>query len=288
MNARVAIGRRPGVEPTRVPFVTPVSDHEIAHLKPARSLLKASCMGAPKLRLVTETIDLDEPEVGLDRTLDDIASDLQQVRQVRRDVRSWALVGAAASSGITIAAVGGLLYAFMPGPPPPQIVIQPAPVAVVVSAPAAQAPEAKPEPKPAPVTIEPAATEGIAPDGAQELSEVQLAVRRAFSALWASRPKAALREADAVLAANPNQVDALAARALALYDLKRDRAARAAVKKALMLKPSHPLANVLRGTMAQVDHDLSSALAHYDKYLKAHPSGALADELSAVRQHLTP
>jgi len=225
-------------------------------------------MGAPNLRLVTtEAIELDAPDAGLEQTMRSIAADLEQVSIVKRDVRSWALVGAASSSLVTVAAISGLFFAFMPGPPPPAIVIQPTPVAVVVSPPPA---------KPAKVE-EPVA----------EVSEVELGVRRAFSALWAGKPKLALSEAEAVLASKPQNVDALAAQGLALYDLHRDRAARASVKKALKLEPGHPLANVLRGTMAQVEHDVPSALAHYDRYLKHRPSGALAEELLAVRQNIS-
>src|SRR6188508_612641 len=101
-----------GALPTRVQAVTPRSDREFAHLKSARALLNSWGMGAPKLRVVNETIDLDEPQAGLESTLEDIASDLQQVRQVRRDVRGWALIGAAASSGVTVALVGGMFLAF--------------------------------------------------------------------------------------------------------------------------------------------------------------------------------
>src|SRR6185295_8739430 len=90
------------------------------------------------------------------------------------------------------------------------------------------------------------------------INETDLAVRRAFSALWAGKPKAALSEAETVLQSRPEDVDALAAQGLALFDLHRDKAARAAVKKALKLQPQHPLANVLRGTMAQVAHDVPS------------------------------
>lgn len=257
--------------------MTPASEPEIADLNAASRLLKEDPMGAKKLRLVTDTIDLDEPAAGLSSTLNDIASDLRQVGQVRREVRSWALAGAAFSSVATVGAVSALFFAFMPGAPPPAIVIQPAPVAVTITPPAPPAPAAKSAAKAA---VKPA--EELAP-----VSELDLAVRRAFSALWAGRPRKTLLEAEAVLAASPNHVDALAARALALYDLHHDRAARAAVKKALKLNPKHPLANVLRGTMAQVAHDVPSALAHYEKYLRQRPSGALAEELVAVRSNLS-
>ena len=72
---------------------------------------------------------------------------------------------------------------------------------------------------------------------------------------------------DWILEANPDSVDALSAQALALFDLHRDRAARAAVKHALSINPKHPMANVLRGFMAQVDHDVPKALRHYNQYL---------------------
>ncbi len=260
--------------------VTPAADREIADLKTADRLLKEAVMGAKKLRLVTDTIELDAPQAGLEKTLSGIADDLQQVGRVRRDVKSWALYGAAVSSLITVTAIALLFYAFMPGAPPPAIVIQPAPVAVVVSPPAA-ATAAQVKPAAAPQVKK---TE----EPVQPVSEIDLAVRRAFSALWSSRPKMALLETEAVLAAEPNHVDALVAQAFALYDLRRDKAARAAVKKALKLNPKHPLAHVLRGTMAQVDHDVGSALAHYDKYLKARPKSRLAPELQAVAKNLSP
>jgi tetratricopeptide (TPR) repeat protein len=268
----------PEVISTRRPALTPAVDREIADLKAADRLLREAVMGAKKLRLVTDTIDLDAPQAGLERTLSGIAEDLQQVGRVRRDVRSWALYGAAVSSLLTVAAVALLFWAFMPGAPPPAIVIQPAPVAVVVSPPAAAtAAQPKPAAPSVPKTDEPA----------QPVSEIDLAVRRAFSALWSSRPKTALLETEAVLAAEPNHVDALVAQAFALYDLRRDKAARTTVKKALTLNPKHPLAHVLRGTMAQVDHDVGSALAHYDKYLKARPNSRLAPELHAVAKNLS-
>lgn len=260
---------------TRRPNVTPPADRENADLNAAGRLLNQAVMGAKNLRLVTDTIDLDAPAAGLTSTLEGIAHDLHEVGHVRREVKKWTLSTAMASSLVTIAAVGGLLWAFLPGAPPPAIVIQPAPVAVVVSPPpVAAAPPAKAAKK----LDEPAAP----------VSEIDLAVRRAFSALWSSRPKAALLETEAVLAAEPKHVDALVAQAFALYDLRRDKAARVAVKKALKLSPKHPLAHVLRGTMAQVDHDVGSALAHYDKYLRQRPKSALASELAAVSKNLSP
>ncbi|MBK7864768.1 MAG: hypothetical protein IPJ65_40435 [Archangiaceae bacterium] len=237
-------------------------------------------MAAKNLRLVEGTIELDAPEQGLQQALDEIAADLHLVGQVRRDVKSWALIGAAASSAASIVVITALFMFFMPSAPPPAIVINPAPVAVVVTPPPAAVVEAAvPAASPAPVARR---------EELPALSASAEGVRRALSALWASRPKTALREADAVLAAEPRDVDALAARALALYDLHRDRAARASVKQALKLDPKHPLANVLRGIMAQADHDIASALAHYEKYLRQHPTGALADELVAVRQNIEP
>ncbi|MBL8956585.1 MAG: hypothetical protein JNK82_37770 [Myxococcaceae bacterium] len=232
---------------------------------------------AKKLHLVTESIDLDSPEEGLENTLEGIAEDLRQVGQVRRDVRSWALTGAAFSSVATVGAVGAMFFFFTPGAPPPAIVIQPAPVAVVVT---------RSEPAPAPVAVA-AAPKAVKVEEAP-VSESELGLRRAFSSLWAGRPRAALQEAESVLAAEPQNVDALAAHAFALFDLRRDRAAKVEVKKALKLAPKHPLANVLRGTMAQVDKDVGSALAHYDKYLRQRPRGVLADELASVRTNLSP
>jgi len=252
--------------------VTRISDHEFAEISAASPLLYPADMGAKKLRVVTDTIDLDSPQEGLENTLEGIAQDLRQVGQVRRDVRSWAMTGAAFSSVLTVGAVGALFFFFMPGAPPPAIVIQPAPVAVVVT---------KPAPAPAAVIAAPAPKLDEAP-----VSETELALRRAFSSLWANRPRAALHEAEAVLAAEPQNVDALAAHAFALFDLRRDRAAKAEVKKALRLEPKHPLANVLRGTMAQVDKDVGSALAHYEKYLRQRPRGSIAAELVSVRTNL--
>jgi Tfp pilus assembly protein PilF len=173
---------------------------------------------------------------------------------------------------VTAGSIAGLFFAFMPGPPPPAIVVQPAPVAVVVT------------PPPPKILITPKAGFEELPD----VSDSDLAVRHAFSALWAGHAKTALAEAEAVLQSEPNHVDALAAQAFALYELRRDRSARKVVKRALELDPQHPLANVLRGTMAQVEHDVSSALAHYEKYLRVRPRGELAEELASVTQTLTP
>lgn len=237
-------------------------------------------MGARNLRLVDETvpasIELDAPEEGLEQALQGIAADLSELGTVRRDVRKSVVLGAALSALFTVGVIGALLVALRPAPPPPAIIIQQPAVSVVISP-----PEAAPA---APVVIEKA----VPAEAPVELSESSLAVRRAFRALWAARPRAALAEATTVLKSSPDNVDALAAQALALYDLKRDKSARWSVKRALRLNPQHPLANVLRGFMAQVDHDVPSALAHYDKYLKQHPDGALAAELETVRKTLTP
>lgn len=261
---------------TRRPNVTPHGDRENADLNAAGRLLNKAGMGAKNLRLVTDTIELDAPAAGLESTLEGIAQDLHEVGHVRREVKKWTLSTAMASSLVTITAVAVLLSVFLPGAPPPAIVIQPAPVSVVVSQPAPiAAPVAK---APAKKLEEPAAP----------VSEIDLAVRRAFSALWSNRPKAALLETEAVLAAEPKHVDALVAQAFALYDLRRDKAARITVKKALKLSPKHPLAHVLRGTMAQVEHDVGSALAHYDKYLRQRPNSALATELASVSKNLSP
>ncbi len=274
---------REGVELTHGRQVTRSPDREFARISPASRLLYREQMGAKKLQLVDEkfnpaarglvSIELDAPEEGLEHALEGIANDLHQVGQVRRDVRSWALTGAAFSSAATIAAVAALFFFFMPGAPPPAIVIQPAPVAVVVTKPAAA--------PPAPMVAVKAEKVDEAP-----ISEAELGVRRAFSSLWAGRARAALREAEGVLSFEPQNVDALAAHAFALFELRKDRAAKAEVKKALKLEPKHPLANVLRGTMAQVDKDVSSALAHYDKYLRQRPNGSLATELFSVRSNL--
>ena len=122
-----------GAEATQGPLVTPDPDQENAQMKTAGQLLREIEMGARNLTLVSDTIELDAPEQGLENTLNDIAHDLQQVGQVRRDVKSWALYGAAASSLVTVATIAGLFFAFMPSAPPPAIVINPAPVAVEFS-----------------------------------------------------------------------------------------------------------------------------------------------------------
>ena len=113
-------------------------------------------------------------------------------------------------------------------------------------------------------------------------------VRGAWSLLFRGRHKLALLEARRGSAAEPRNADALAAAAFALYELRRDRAALATVKQALALEPGHPLANLLRGTMAQGKGDRAAALAWYDKAWRHHPKGRLADELDLIRRNLAP
>jgi hypothetical protein len=244
-------------------------------------------VSAKQLRLVTEekpaSIELDAPEAGLTTALNDIAADLAQLTTVKRDVRSWALYGAAASSALTLAGVGAMFFFFAPRAEAAHIsapvatestravIIAPAPVEAMVEQPevaAAAAPEQKAE---APVVT----------PGADAV------IRDALHLLFSGHARKALAELTPVLEAQPNNVDALSAEALALFDLHRDRAARIAVKKALALDPKHPMANVLRGFMAQVDHDVPQALRSYTRYLHQRPYGAFAQELSFVRESLS-
>ncbi len=253
-------------------------------------------MSAKQLRLVTEqnpaSIELDAPEAGLQVALHGIAADLAQLSTVKRDVRSWALYGAAASSALTLAGVGAMFFFFTPTAEAARTfapvatesmrmprAASPAPVAVVAQEPrvanveatepaAAAAPQDKPEP-------------AVVTPGAEAV------VRDALHRLYSGHATSALAELTPVLEAQPNNVDALSAEALALFDLHRDHAARIAVKRALALNPKHPMANVLRGFMAQVDHDVPQALRSYTRYLHQRPYGAFAQELSFVRESLS-
>jgi len=245
---------------------------------------------APLVEPASSAIELDDPDAGLKSTLDDIASDLRQVGTVRRDVRSWALTSAAVSSAVTVSAVAAMLFVFMPRAAPAAVIMLPL---AVPSAPKPMEPPAL-----APVAVAAvaakAATERVAavaepePAAEEPISDADLAVRGALRLLWANHAKQAMARLEPVLDANPDHVGALTVQALALYDLHRDGQARKVVKRALKLDPGHPMANLLRGFMAQVEHDVPSALHHYDKYLRRRPHGAFAEELAHVRSTLTP
>jgi len=241
------------------------------------------------LRLVKEEqhaipIELDAPEPGLTKALEDIAYDIHALGGgVKRDVRLWALMGAAVSSAVTLGGVALLMRPPAPVPPGPAAqaaaVVAPVPV-----------PEAPPAAVPAQPIVLSSRPEPKVEEGEPALApavDADASIRRALRLLYNAHSRQALVELLPVLETSPDNVDALAAQSLALFDLHRDREARAAVRHALKLNPQHPMANVLRGFMAQVDHDVPRALRHYNRYLHSRPHGAFSQELAFVRESLT-
>jgi hypothetical protein len=238
------------------------------------------------LRLVKEElhaipIDLDAPEPGLTKALEDIAHDMHSLGGgVKRDVRLWALMGAAMSSALTLGGVALLMRSPAPVAAEPTVQIAPAVAPVPVPQPVLPA-------QPIVLSSEPAPKADAAAPTVMPTLDTDASIRRALRLLYNAHSRQALVELLPVLEANPDNVDALSAQSLALFDLHRDREARAVVKHALKLSPQHPMANVLRGFMAQVDHDVPRALRHYNRYLRSRPHGAFSQELAFVRESLT-
>src|SRR5438874_229201 len=117
------------------------------------------------LRLIKEEphaipIDLDAPDPGLTKALEDIALDIHALGGgVKRDVRLWTLMGAAVSSALTLGGVALLVH--QPAQAAPVPVVQmtpapaPAPVRVEAAVPVAEPVKAvdvaeAPSPTPAP------------------------------------------------------------------------------------------------------------------------------------------
>ncbi|MBX7115793.1 MAG: hypothetical protein K1X64_15805 [Myxococcaceae bacterium] len=228
-------------------------------------------------------IELDDPQPGLSQVMHEVQADLRVVRHLRRDVKHWAVIGSLLTSMVSIAVgitqvvlLGGRheesepasARAFQPPSVARGVPVLPSAVVEALAQPVAQV---------AAKTLE-------APSAA---FDDDLALREALRLLWRGKARDSLVELDAVLERSPDNVDALVVKSLALIDLRKDKQARQTLVQALKLAPKHPLANVLRGFMAQLKRDVPRALAYYDAYLKGRPRGEWAQEVAFVRESLS-
>ena len=205
----------------------------------------------------------------------EVQADLRVVRGLRRDVKHWAVIGSLVTSMVSVA-VGITQVVLLGGRPGTED-----PSARTFQAPSVVRSVAVPSVEPVTQVVAPTAP------AAAPVFDDDLALREALRLLWRGKARASLVELDAVLEHAPDNVDALVVKSLALIDLHKDKQARTTLTQALKLAPKHPLANVLRGFMAQLKRDVPRALAYYDAYLKGRPRGEWAQEVAFVRESLS-
>jgi tetratricopeptide (TPR) repeat protein len=129
--------------------------------------------------------------------------------------------------------------------------------------PAAKAPEPTPEPKPR-----------ARPPGARSL------VAEARRLREANKPEPALELYGRALAADPENVDALAGRGLCYFDLEQYAPAEASLQEALRLSPTQADALLGLAETYRARGRKAEAIAMYERYLAAHPGG---DEAAVAR-----
>lgn len=233
-------------------------------LRAGRLLAQPLCMGAPNLKLLAATHKVADANREADPAQLPVAT--------RTDPWRGAVTGCV-SSVVTLAGATLLFAALQPASPTSH-------AAQLISAEAPAAPASEPVPAPAAMAlvVKPAAARPAPPE----------AVGESYRQLWANHPWTALVAAQAAVAEAPQNVDAMVAEGFALFELHRDASALARVRKALSIDPKHPLANLLRGMIAQARHDPRAARAYYDEYLRRRPTGPIAADLISARQTLSP
>ena len=91
----------------------------------------------------------------------------------------------------------------------------------------------------------------------------------------------ALARLEARVAANPNNVKALTAVGVKLYDLQRFAESRAPLEKARELDPRNGVAALYAGLAAEKTQDYVAARAAYTKYLQVGKTGKTKKEVQA-------
>jgi tetratricopeptide (TPR) repeat protein len=182
----------------------------------------------------------------------------------------------------------GLAWLSLPGCSTPEEAAPPARTEAVRSAVAPVRPlEARAEvktvaaPQVAARTPEQARARPAAPRPVTVLGELTM-LNEAKAAMDAGHYKAALGIYKHLLYRQPTQVDALFGAALASHELRDAKGSDVYLKRALMLAPNHPLANVLAGFTDQLNHQYEAAREHYGRFLSVEANGDRADEIRAV------